>query len=110
MTNYYSARKVSVVILSVLRYRLSSDLQNYFRSRCTGLHVGLYAPRPLTKKKHSATMADAMEIVPNEGIPALPPLPRVAPVLHAPGEGDGQNWPSASAGIAVAEVVTPQPR
>jgi hypothetical protein len=51
-------------------------------------------------------MTDAMEIASNEGIPALPPLPRVAPVLHAPGEGHGQNWPSASPGIAVAAVVT----
>ena len=61
----------------------------------------------LTKGK---TMTDAMEIASNEGIPALPPLPRVAPVLHAPGKVDGQNWPSASAGIAVAAVVTPQPQ
>ncbi len=29
-------------------------------------------------------MTNAMEIVSNEGIPALPPLPRVAPVVHAP--------------------------
>ena len=35
-------------------------------------------------------MADAMEIVPNEGIPALPPLPGVAPLVHMPGAGDGQ--------------------
>ena len=41
-------------------------------------------------------MADAMEIVPNEGIPALTPLSDVAPVVHMPGVGDGQNWPSAS--------------
>jgi hypothetical protein len=43
------------------------------------------------KKKHSETMANAMEIAPNEGMPALPPIPRVAPVVHAPGEGVGQN-------------------
>ena len=55
-------------------------------------------------------MADAMEIAPNEGMPALPPLPRVAPVVHAPGEGVGQSWPLASAGIAVAVAATPQPR
>ncbi len=55
-------------------------------------------------------MTDAMEIVSNKGIPALYPLPPVVPVVHAPGEGDGQNWPSASAGIAVAAVVTLQPR
>ncbi len=58
----------------------------------------------------AVTMTDVMEITSNEGIPALPPLPRVTPVLHAPGEGDGQNWPSASAGIAIAAVVTSQPR
>ena len=51
-------------------------------------------------------MADAMEIAPNESMPALPPLPRVAPVVHAPGEGVGQNWPLASAGIAVAVAAT----
>jgi hypothetical protein len=55
-------------------------------------------------------MTDVMEIVSNEGIPALPPLPRVAPVVHALGKGDGRNWPSASAGIAVAGVLTLQPR
>ncbi len=55
-------------------------------------------------------MTDAMEIASNEGIPALPTLPRVAPVVHAPGEGDGKNWPSASAGIAVAAGVTLQTR
>jgi hypothetical protein len=55
-------------------------------------------------------MTDAMEIASNEGIPALPPLPRIAPVLYVPGKGDGQNWPTASAGIAIAAVVTPQPR
>ena len=55
-------------------------------------------------------MADAMEITPNEGMPALPPLPPVAPDVHAPGKGVGQNWPLASAGIAVAVAATPQPR
>ena len=55
-------------------------------------------------------MADAMEIAPNEGMPALPPLPRVAPVVHAPGKGVGRNWPLASAGIADAVATTPQPR
>ena len=55
-------------------------------------------------------MADAMEIAPNKGMPALPPLPRIAPVVHAPGEGVGQNWPLGSAGIAVAVATTPQPR
>ena len=65
-------------------------------------------PPPL--KKHSKTMADAMEIAPNKGMPALPPLPRVAPYVHAPGERVGQNWLLASAGIAVAVAATPQPR
>ena len=55
-------------------------------------------------------MADAMEIAPNEGMPALPPLPPVAPVVHAPGEGVGKNWPLASAGIAVAVAATLHPR
>ena len=51
VTKYYSAQKVSVVIFPVLRYQLSSDLQNYFRSRCTGLYVGLYAQHSATIKK-----------------------------------------------------------
>ncbi len=55
-------------------------------------------------------MANAMEIASNEGIPALPPLLRIAPVIHAPGEGDGQNWLLASAGIAIAVVATLQPQ
>ena len=54
-------------------------------------------------------MADAMEIAPNDGMHALPPTRRVAPVVHAPGEGDGQNWPLANAGIAVPAVATLQP-
>ena len=53
-------------------------------------------------------MADVMEIAPNEGMPALPPLPRVAPVVHAPGEGVGQNWPSATEGSADT-ATTPTP-
>jgi hypothetical protein len=53
-------------------------------------------------------MANAMEITSNEGIPPPPHLLlRVTPVVRAPGKGDGQNWPLASAGIAVAEVATP---
>jgi hypothetical protein len=55
-------------------------------------------------------MADAMGIALNEGMHALPPTRHVAPVVHAPGEGDGQNWSLASAGIAVLAVATPQPR
>ncbi len=62
------------------------------------------------EQKQSETMAHAMEIAPNEGMPALPPLPPVALVVHAPGEGVGKNWPLASAGIAVAVAATPQPR
>jgi hypothetical protein len=62
------------------------------------------------EQKHSKTMTDAMEIAPNEGMPALPPLPCVTPVVHAPGEGVGQNWPLTSAGIAVTVAATPQPR
>ncbi len=55
-------------------------------------------------------MADKMEIAPNKGMPALPSLPCVTPVVHAPGKGVGQNWPLASAGIAVMVAATPQPR
>ena len=55
-------------------------------------------------------MANAMEIVPNEGILALPPLPGVAPLVHMPGAGDGQNWPSATEGSAdTATTPTPPP-
>ena len=54
-------------------------------------------------------MADAMEIVPNEGIPALPPLQPVAPVVHMPDEGDGQNRPSASDVSAIGASTTPTP-
>ena len=55
-------------------------------------------------------MANAMEIVPNEGMHTLPPTRHVASVVHAPCEGDGQNWLLASAGIAVPAVATPQPQ
>jgi hypothetical protein len=54
-------------------------------------------------------MADTTEIAPNDTIPALPPLPGVAPLVHAPCAGDGQIWPLTSAGIAVAQALTPQP-
>ena len=53
-------------------------------------------------------MADAMEIVPNKGIPALPPLPGITPFVHVPGAGDGQNWPSATEESADA-ATTPTP-
>ena len=55
-------------------------------------------------------MADTTEIAPNDTIPALSPLPGVAPLVHAPHVGDGQNWPIGSAGTAVAQALTPQPR
>jgi len=55
-------------------------------------------------------MADTTEIDPNDTIPAPPPLPDVAPLVHAPRTGDGQIWPLTSAGIAVAVATTPQPR
>ena len=54
-------------------------------------------------------MADAMETTRNEGIPALPPLQRVAPVVHMPDEGDGQNRPSASDVSAIGASTTPTP-
>jgi len=54
-------------------------------------------------------MADAMETATNEGIPALPPLQRVAPVVHMPDEGDGQNRPSASDVSATGVSTTPPP-
>ena len=54
-------------------------------------------------------MADAMETTRNEGIPALPPLQRVAPVVHMPDEGDGQNRPSASDMSAIGASTTPNP-
>ena len=54
-------------------------------------------------------MADAMETTRNEGIPALPPLQRVAPVVHMPDEGDGQNRLSASDVSAIGASSTPTP-
>jgi hypothetical protein len=42
-----------------------------------------------------------MEIMSNEGMPTLSTPQRVAPVKHMPGEGDGQNWPSASEASAI---------
>jgi hypothetical protein len=70
----------------------------------------LLKPDLSSQIKHYKTMTDAMEIASIKGIPAFPPLLGIAPVVHAPGEGDGQNWPSVSAGIAVVGVVTLQPR
>jgi hypothetical protein len=54
-------------------------------------------------------MTNAMEIESNKGISGLSALLCITSVVHAPGEGDGQKWPSASAGIAVGAVITPQP-
>ncbi len=54
-------------------------------------------------------MADTTEIAPNDTIPALPPLPGVAPLVHAPRAGDGQIWPLGSAGTAVGQALTLQP-
>jgi hypothetical protein len=53
------------------------------------------------------TMANVMEITPNDTIPPLPSFPGAAPLVHIPGAGDGKNWPLASAGIAVMAVATP---
>jgi hypothetical protein len=54
-------------------------------------------------------MADAMETARNEGIPALLPLQHVAPVVHMPDKGDGQNRPSASDVSAIGASTTPTP-
>jgi len=54
-------------------------------------------------------MADAMETARNKGIPALPPFQHIAPVLHIPDEGDGQNRPSASDVSAIGASTTPTP-
>ena len=54
-------------------------------------------------------MAELEEITPNYTIPALPPLPAVVPLVHAPRAGDGQIWPLGSPGTAVAAATTRQP-
>ena len=54
-------------------------------------------------------MANAMETARNKGIPALPPLQPVAPVVHMPDKGDGQNRPSASDVSAIGASTTPTP-
>jgi len=56
------------------------------------------------------TMAVATEIAPNDIIPTLSPLRGASPLVHIQRAGDGQTWPLASAGIAVAMATTPQPR
>jgi len=54
-------------------------------------------------------MADAMETARNKGIPALPPLEHVVPVVHMPDDWDGQNRPSASDVSAIGACTTPTP-
>ena len=53
-------------------------------------------------------MAEIKEIIANNTIPSIPPLPCVAPLVHAPRASDGQIWPLGSAGTAVAQALTPQ--
>ena len=53
-------------------------------------------------------MAEIEEITANITIPSIPPLPCVAPLVHAPCASDGQIWPSGSAGTAVAQALTLQ--
>ena len=54
-------------------------------------------------------MADAEENADNFILPALPPLPGVAPLVHAPPAGDGRIWPLGSIGTAaVGQALTPQ--
>ena len=53
-------------------------------------------------------MAEPEEITPNNTIPALPPLPGIAPLVHAPLADDGQIWPLGSTGTAVQQAMTPQ--
>jgi hypothetical protein len=54
-------------------------------------------------------MAEPEEIATNNTIPSLPPLPGVAPLVHALRVGDGQIWPLGSTGTAVAGATTLQP-
>ena len=51
-------------------------------------------------------MSGTNEIAPNYTIPTLPPLPGVVLLVHAPHEGDGQNWPLARAQIGVTAKAT----
>ena len=53
-------------------------------------------------------MAEIKDITANITIPRIPPLPCVAPLVHAPRASDGQIWPLGSAGTAVAQALTPQ--
>ncbi len=54
------------------------------------LRVDSTADSCVTLSQQLTTMADTMEIAPNDTIPVLPPLPGVAPLVHAPRAGDGQ--------------------
>ncbi len=63
----------------------------------------------ISQKTHTGTMADTMETARNEGIPDLPPLQPIAPVVHMPDEGDGQNRPSASDVSVIGASTTPTP-
>ncbi len=51
-------------------------------------------------------MAEETKMVPNNTIPALPPLPGAAPLVHNPPVGDGQNWPLANTGTGVTTIAT----
>ena len=51
-------------------------------------------------------MAEEAKIAPNNTIPALPPLPGAAPLMHNPPAGDGQNWPLANTGTGVTTIAT----
>ena len=54
-------------------------------------------------------MADKMEIASIKGIPALPPLQRVAPVVHMPDKGDGQSRLLANEVSVIGASITPTP-
>ena len=67
----------------------------------------LYANTNSHHKKHTSTMADAMETARNEGIPAFPPLQPDAPVVQMPDKGDCQNRQTASDVSAIGASITP---
>jgi hypothetical protein len=54
-------------------------------------------------------MVESEEIATDDTIPGLPPLPGVAPLVHAPCAGDSLIWLLGSAGTAVAHALTLQP-
>jgi hypothetical protein len=111
ITKNASACSLSNVITLLFSCCLSADFLILIPTICTIFYIDSTQTQPLITNKNSRTIANAMEIASKEGISALPPpLPCIAPVLHAPGKGDGQNWLLASAEIAVKVVATPQPR